>query len=200
MTSPSPEPGATFANLDIAPAVIVALCALVFTISSFWWLNARQGKLRCFSPHSFSAVVTNERVRLLFPFVFYNTGAKPIVIQNMRLDFPRDPTVGRFEWLVTRSQVDPNYAEKPQLPAVFYVDGRSAIQVFAEFGGPFAEDDLGREFTVRLECKLGHRRNWVSVMDFEWRAANVKHPKQFIPYSNAVLPATSDHTVREENK
>jgi len=41
-----------------------------------------------FEPHSFAACVTPELSRLRFPLVRYNTGAKPIVVQNIQLWFP----------------------------------------------------------------------------------------------------------------
>src|SRR6266496_3174530 len=72
-------------------SIAVASLALVFTIGSFWWLNARQGRLKSFEPQSFAACRTPDILRLRFPLVFYNTGAKPIVVQDMRLSFPLSP-------------------------------------------------------------------------------------------------------------
>jgi len=43
----------------------------VFTVASFWWLNARQGVLRSWEPHSFAAAVTPQLARLRFPLVLY---------------------------------------------------------------------------------------------------------------------------------
>jgi hypothetical protein len=57
---------------------LIACLALTFTIGSFWWLNARQGRLTSFEPHSFAAVAIPMQSRVRFPLVLYNTGAKPI--------------------------------------------------------------------------------------------------------------------------
>ncbi|MFJ2769665.1 hypothetical protein [Streptomyces sp. NPDC087300] len=64
--------------------VFVAACALAFTVASFWWINARQGDLKVWESHSFAAAVTSEIARVRFPLVLYNTGAKPIVVLDLR--------------------------------------------------------------------------------------------------------------------
>lgn len=71
----------------LPPAVIVAMCALAFTVLSFWWLNARQGRLKSYAPHTFAAAVTPEKTLVRLPVILFNTGPKPIVVQNLRLAF-----------------------------------------------------------------------------------------------------------------
>src|SRR5215211_5435209 len=50
----------------------VGACALVFTVASFWWLNARQGRLKSWEPLTFSGSVTYSPSRIRFPVVLYN--------------------------------------------------------------------------------------------------------------------------------
>jgi hypothetical protein len=57
---------------------LIACLALTFTIGSFWWLNARQGRLTSFEPHSFATWASQSspyETRVRFPLVLYNTGA-----------------------------------------------------------------------------------------------------------------------------
>jgi hypothetical protein len=72
------------------PSVAIASLALLFTVGSFWWLNARQGRLKSSEPQSFAACRTPDKLRLLFPLVIYNSGATPIIVQDMQLNFPRN--------------------------------------------------------------------------------------------------------------
>jgi hypothetical protein len=56
---------------------LIACLALTFTIGSFWWLNARQGRLTSFEPHSFATWASQSspyETRVRFPLVLYNTG------------------------------------------------------------------------------------------------------------------------------
>ena len=69
----------------LTSATVVAICALAFTIASFWWLNARRGRLKTYEPHTFAAAITPQVVRLRLPLVLYNTGAIPIIVQNLRV-------------------------------------------------------------------------------------------------------------------
>src|SRR6266487_3495961 len=101
-------------------SIAVASLALLFTVGSFWWLNARQGRLKSFEPHSFAACRTPDRLRLRFPLVLYNTGAKPIVVQDMQLSFPEEPRWKLpLPWITTRSQLNPTSDEGYDFLAVF---------------------------------------------------------------------------------
>ncbi|SRR6266487_6108771 len=120
------------------PSVAIAFVALVFAVGSFWWLNARQGKLKSFEPHTFAACVTPNTLRLRFPSVLYNTGAKPIVVQDMRLSLRSESRWNvPLPWTTTRSQLMPASDDGHAFPAVFSVPGRTAQQMFTEFGGSF---------------------------------------------------------------
>jgi hypothetical protein len=141
-------------------SVTVASLALLFTVGSFWWLNARQGRLKSFEPQSFAACVTPDILRLRFPLVLYNSGAKPIIIQNLRLRFPEEPRWNRpLPWTTTRSQLKPASDDNHAFPAVFSLSGRTAQQMFVEFGGVFPEvTPLARDYRVQIEVNLGHRQ------------------------------------------
>ena len=155
--------------------------ALLFTIGSFWWLNVRQGKLRSFEPQSFAACRTPDTLRLRFPLVLYNTGAKPIIVQDMRLRFANEPRWRMpLPWTTTRSQLKPASDDSHAFPAVFSVRGRSAKQIFVEFGGTLPRvAPLARYYKGRIEVKLGHSRNSKGLITFTFRLAQSTDPGRY---------------------
>ena len=181
------------------PALIVSICALVFTVVSFWWLNARQGRLRCYEPHSFAATVDRALLLLLrFPLVLRNTGAAPIVVQDLRLRFPDEPTsVLPLPWRTTRSQIKPDKDDNPQLPAVFALPGRAAERIFVEFGGPFPGLVLAaRDYRIVIEVRVGHKKGWQTLLDFTLRAAHISFPDEYIAYSNSPFDLSDDDRAK----
>lgn len=164
--------------MNMTSAVAVATCALLFTVASFWWLNAHRGRLKSYEPHSFAASLSGP-VRIRLPLVLYNTGAVPIVVQGLRLNLDGQT---QLAWVTTRSQLKPASNDNHQFAAVFHVPGRTAQQVFAEFGesGPVEAKD----FEVCVEAKLGHRKTWVPVVSFTLRAGQAGGDRPYITYSN----------------
>jgi hypothetical protein len=194
---------ATLAHIHIQIAgpwvsVVVASLALLFTVGSFWWLNARQGRLKSFEPHSFAACRTPDKLRLRFPLVLYNTGAKPIVIQGLRLSFPKEPRWNvPLPWTTTRSQLKPTSDDGHAFPAVFSLPGRTALQMFVEFGGSFSDiTPLARDYRIRIEAKVGHRKKWRRLITFPLRGAHITHPDRYLAYSNSPHDLTEE-TIRE---
>jgi hypothetical protein len=180
------------------PAVIIAGCALLFTVGSFWWLNARRGRLKSFEPHTFSAVITRDKVRFVLPLVLHNTGAVPIIIQSFRMRFLDERDSVPLPWVTTRLQVRPQ-KDDWAFPAVFSVGGRTAYQIFVEFGVPGAPS-LGfllnaKDYQVRLEAKLGHRKKWRHILKFTFRAAKIDDPEHYITYENS-----PDYLSEDERK
>jgi hypothetical protein len=179
------------------PSVAIASLALLFTVGSFWWLNARQGRLKSYEPQSFAACRTPDKLRLLFPLVIYNSGATPIVVQDMRLTFPEESRwKAPLPWTTTRSQLPPS-SDGWTFPAVFSIAGRTAQQMFIEFGGLFPiVAPLARDYRIRIEVKVVHRKRWIQLVTFTLRAAHVTDPERYIAYSNSAHDLTEE-TVRE---
>ena len=57
-------------------SVLIACLALAFAIGTFWWLNARQGRLKSFEPQSFAIGFRQADlvVLLRFPLVLVFRG------------------------------------------------------------------------------------------------------------------------------
>jgi hypothetical protein len=169
----------------LTPALVVAVCALLFTVASFWWLNARQGRLKSYEPHMFSATFPSHMVRIRLPLIIYNTGPNPIVVQGLRLRFLDEPGCQPLGWVATRTQVQPSADDGPDFPPVFSVTGRTAYQLFAEFGAPALGFKLEkRDYRARVEVKMGHRQNWKTLLNFTLRASVIADPDSFSTYSN----------------
>jgi hypothetical protein len=46
------------------PAWLIAACALVFTVASFWWIQVWRGRTQTYAPHSLAAAVTTYQCRI----------------------------------------------------------------------------------------------------------------------------------------
>jgi hypothetical protein len=167
------------------PVVIVASCALLFTIGSFWWINVRRGRLRTYPPASFAASLTSKKLIMCLPIVLYNTGAAPLVVLMLRLRFVEASADARpVPWQNTRDKLPPDQTEK-SLAASFAVPGRTACQLFLEF----SQDDPdyvppAATVSVRLEARLGHSKKWKTLMIFPMRLDQVKDPKAYLAWGN----------------
>ncbi|MFQ5857385.1 MAG: hypothetical protein ACE5LU_17400 [Anaerolineae bacterium] len=84
------------------PALIISILALLFTVFSFWWMNWRKGKLHVGSPRGFAAFGSMERKMVLeFPFVFFNDGPIPIIVQSLRLTLLEEQTPRPLNFIAT---------------------------------------------------------------------------------------------------
>jgi hypothetical protein len=166
--------------------------ALAFTIGSFWWLQARQGKLISYQPHFFAFAQNARQAIIRFPLVLYNTGPKPIVVLDLRLSFPDEPAVTPLPWRTSRSQLKPQESDNHQFPAVFSVSGRQAQQHFIEFGlnsdDPLPGIDLkANEHNVQVEALLGHKRKWQTLVSFPLEGKHIDRGGAYLTYSNTAL-------------
>ncbi len=49
--------------------MVVAILALLFTVGSFWWIQARRGRLQTFPPLSYAGAFTEQEVIVSLPLV-----------------------------------------------------------------------------------------------------------------------------------
>jgi len=61
----------------VVAALVVSICAVLFTAASFWWLNARRGTLKSWEPHSYAAYWSAEVGLLRLPLVVYGAAGSP---------------------------------------------------------------------------------------------------------------------------
>jgi hypothetical protein len=171
---------------------IIAVAALGFTIGSFWWLNARVGRLTVAGvPMSYAATTERDRLILLFPLVFNNTGPVPYVVRDLRLRFHDEPDGVPLAFERVRTGISPSHAELEDLGAAFPVRGREAVRMFCEF----QRNPTGRSMTAGthplvLEALTDKDDDWHVLLEFtlhvDGHAAAVM-PKQFISFRNLPL-------------
>ena len=72
-------------------AIVVAACALAFTVGSFWWIQLRRGNLQSYEPQTYSGYIQASSFRLRLPLTIYNTGARTLVVTDLRVLFVAPP-------------------------------------------------------------------------------------------------------------
>src|SRR5688572_8374819 len=65
--------------------ILVSVLALLFTILAFWWMNWRSGPLLVTRPNSFVAHSSETKLILTLPLVFFNSGAKAKLVEDLSL-------------------------------------------------------------------------------------------------------------------
>lgn len=69
-------------------ALALSIFALIFTIFSFWWMNWRKGSLEIGNIRTYAAVSSQNKLIIELPIIFFNPGALPVLVDNLRLIFP----------------------------------------------------------------------------------------------------------------
>ena len=69
-------------------AISISLFALAFTVFSFWWMNWRPGSLTVGNIRTYAAHAGSGKLLLAFPCIFFNPGALPTLVQNLRIVLP----------------------------------------------------------------------------------------------------------------
>jgi hypothetical protein len=165
--------------------MVVAVLALFFTVGSFWWMNARPGRLVSFEPTTYLAQVSRTRTMFGLPLILHNSGATPVVVLAMQLRVEGHV----LEWQRTR---DALAAADSIVAAPFVVPARTAIRLFPDFD-EFDVDDfiLGRPFQAVVEVRTGRHPMWRPVLGFTLHADAIGSPEAIIAYSNQphMIPA-----------
>lgn len=158
--------------------VAIPVLALVFTLASFWWIWLRRGRLHSPAPLAYASAIT-QQLRIRFPLVLHNTGATPIIVENLRMLIDGQD----LEWLTIRRTLRPQPDDTIDFPAPFVVAGREALQLFAEFGGNSLSwaPELGRGYPVTIERLT--RGRWKTVVSFTWWSP-MNEPGGYIPHRN----------------
>jgi hypothetical protein len=135
-----------------------------------------------------------DKVRLRLPLAFFNTGAKALIVSDLRLvleDSAREP----FAWITTRSKLRPDADDDFAFATPFVVPGRGTREVIAEVG-----DDLGwtpapdSSHRLCLEARVHPWDHWRRVVEFEWWAPpSAELMGTYVAYENR--PARPDEVA-----
>src|SRR5690606_35792751 len=122
-------------------SLLVAVAALLFSIASFWWLQARRGKLQMSGIPAFSGYIAHDgRIALRLPILLYNTGARTRVVDELRLVVPSwNHPVG--DWQTFHSTLEPRSGstDRDDFAGPYAIDGRRAVMRFVKFTHPMRD-------------------------------------------------------------
>jgi hypothetical protein len=173
-------------------ADIIATCALLFTVGSFWWLSARAGKLQIVGePRSYSFAAQGN-LMLNLPLVFNNSRPLAAVAVNLRLrlDAPGFPSVVTF--VATHDGVTPT-ASGRQMATSLVIQGRETRLICCEFiAEPYdvvLAGPMSLPVTVEALIARGWRQpGWRPLLTFPLRLPQqaVDHRSRYLTYDNQV--------------
>jgi hypothetical protein len=162
---------------------LIAVLALLFTVFSFWWLNARRGRLRMTEVRLFACYVGGNGGRLRLPIALHNTGAVPLVVVDLRI---RAESRGLERMAATRTHrttIRPGADDVEDFPRPYEVPGRAVVTKFVEFTmAPELMLTL-QPLNVDVEALID-RRGWRRVGRSTVRTDTVADPDVYITYSN----------------
>lgn len=154
-----------------AIAVIVSCAALLFGIASFYWMNWRKGKLRVSGPQlGFGAHGSKDgHLVIIVPIVFFNDGASPIIVEDLRLFFLTEADQRPLRFTATLADLKVRLSEvERKLPTQFPVRGREAIRMICEFqrtpGRLLFEE---RVYPIELRGRLDQNSAWIPLCRFD---------------------------------
>lgn len=151
-------------------ALLISTCSLLFLM---WWTRWRKGKLHVGRPRAFAVSSRPDLLLLQIPVVFYNDGAVPIIVNDLKLAMgsgEQARTLG-LAATVTRVGTDDGRAFATQFP----VPARQAVFLILEFqrspGGVSYEvySFEATEYPVELYGKLDAHEEWTLLSRFHLR-------------------------------
>lgn len=172
--------------MTIASAV-VAIAALLFTVGSFWWIQARRGKLLSFPPSTFAGCLEADSAVIRLPLSIFNDGAVPIVVTDLRLRLV--PLKGDTLLLHCRSfrkSVQPVANDVEDFAHPWCVPGRAVVSKHVEFASLASPASLlaGTPVTAIVDCQRDQDHEWIELLQFELHIEIMAHIGRYITYSN----------------
>jgi hypothetical protein len=145
----------------------VPIAAIIWTVASFWWLHWRSGKIIASSPRSFSVAKQPEKLIIEIPLSFFNTGAAPIIIDNLMLKVRHQKRVLLFRCDFTRDELN---KDSHHWATQIALNGRQAIfNVFSFYlktnASTISSFSLG-EYACSLLIKINGKHKYKELPSF----------------------------------
>ena len=179
----------------MTPALVVSVAALLFTVASFWWLQARRGKLTMSGIPAFAAHVGNDRrLAIRLPIPLYNTGARTRLVDELRLVFPSWDD-GQAQWQTFHPTLKPQSGDgdTDDFAGPYPIDGRRAAMRFIKFTYSFGLMlPEPRDTLCRVEARLDGSSAWTVVGSFTLYLGHMGDPNRFITYRNSIVPCEGE--------
>lgn len=172
----------------MTPSIVISILALLFTVSSFWWIQVRRGNIVCAIPRTYASDFGNDRVIVVLPLVLHNTGPAPIVIEDFRLWLtkPDWETPLLYRWQAVQPGIIPAPPNGGRVfPSPYPVEGRRAVERFIEFGcktSGFAPTD--GPYEAKVEIKMSHKDDWLGLATFDLNTQLSRETRGFIVRPN----------------
>ena len=144
-------------------AILISTLALLFTTFSFWWQNWRSGKVIIGAPRTYAAFADSNKLLIHLPFVFYNSGPRPKLIDNLRVEIEGYPEPLIFNATIEKLASSDNRKYATQFP----LHGNKAEFIICEFtnnkkGFRFE----AKNYQVRLMAIVNEGDSWVCLKEF----------------------------------
>lgn len=177
------------------PSVIVACCALVFTVGSFYWLQARKGRLKLYPVTTFMGAANNRTFVLRVPIIIYNSGARPRVVCGIRLRWQGDKKF-LFECHTFRKTIDAQPGDHEDYAHPYVIPGRNVVTKFANFRGEdFACHLSDKSSIFDVEVMLDDQPEWKPLGPVRIHT-EIMNDTGYVTYSN--IPGVWPDGILEE--
>lgn len=169
--------------MDAIP-IVLSIAALSFTLLSFWWLNARRGRMVVATPRTYAYGPRQDGFRVRFPLALFNDGAVALIVTHMRIAISEGEAQA---WMTVRPTLRPGGEDDAHAFATpFAVKGRDARELIAEFGsGPAWRPNPDAKHMVRLEAQIHPSDTWTEIARFIWWAPPEPERPNHIVFRNA---------------
>ncbi|MBI9114484.1 hypothetical protein [Sanguibacter suaedae] len=131
----------------------------------------------------FSGYARSDRAALRLPVTLYNTGAKPLVVIDLRLKLVSAGVPVLAPTKQFRTTIMPRPDDTEDFPHPFVVGGRAVATKFVEFDVDPRVLCTGEPAQINLMV-LVDRRGWRSTGSSEIRTDIMASPEAYISYSN----------------
>jgi hypothetical protein len=168
-------------------SVVVAIAALIFSVASFWWIQARRGKLTSFPPQTFSGHLSIDSSTIRLPLSIFNNGAAPIITTDLRLRLrtPNNEEILMGAQTIRRS-LKPESDDVDDFMHPICIPGRAVVSKHIEFESrvPPQKLLLGTPVTAIVEGMQDHGSEWIELVSFTLHVEIMADPACYITYSN----------------
>jgi hypothetical protein len=132
-------------------------------------MNWRTGKLEISNIRTYAAVSSGNKLLIEFPIIFFNSGALPVLVENLRLTFQRlggEHTALHFNATVEKLATDEGRA----FATPFAIHKGQALLKICEFQRIRSGFEFRAEtYEIALEALLGGTTGWRVLRKFELR-------------------------------
>lgn len=178
----------------MTPSLVIAVLALLFSVVSFWWLQARRGRLTMSGIPAFAGFASSGKLNIRLPILLYNTGARTRLVEELRLVIPSwQDGVAQWQTFHGTLKPQPGNDDTTDFAAPYPIDGRRAVAQFIKFTFPLDEAlPEPRATLCRVEARLDGTSSWTNVGAFTLYLGHMRRPTIYTTWRNSDLPCSGE--------